>query len=95
MRRPIRDVLPQRRSANADPSSPTPALPTQDSETAAYFTGRMVSIAVAIAFLLAIAAGVYSHAYLRIDTLAGLGFSLIVWSIATLAIVVIGVCLAL
>jgi hypothetical protein len=64
-------------------------------DTSAYVTGKMVGIAVAIAFLLAIAAAAYLHAHLRIDTLAGLGFGLIVWGVATLAIVVVGVCLAL
>jgi hypothetical protein len=92
---PIRDVLPQRRNANADPSSPTTAVPTRDSEAAAYFTGKMVSIAIAMAFVLAIAAGACLQANLSIDTLAGLGFGLMVWSIATIAIVVIGVYLAL
>jgi hypothetical protein len=76
-------------------SSPMTGFSPQSQRIGSYVTGKMVSVAIAIAFLLAIAVGVYLHAHLRIDTLAGLGFSLMVWAIATFAFVVIGVCLAL
>jgi predicted phage tail protein len=70
-----------------DRASSKPATETRGGKITTYYTDRLASIAIGIAFLIAIAAGALLRFGFEVDMLSTLGATLVVWSVATLVLV--------
>ena len=64
-----------------------PVTETRGGKITTYYTDRLASIAIGIAFLIAIAAGALLRFGFEVDVLSTLGATLVVWSVATLVLV--------
>jgi hypothetical protein len=64
-----------------------PVTETRGGKITTYYTDRLASIAIGIAFLIAIAAGALLRFGFEVDILSTLGATLVVWSVATLVLV--------
>jgi hypothetical protein len=64
-----------------------PVTETRGGKITTYYTDRLASIAIGIAFLIAIAAGALLRFFFEVDVLSTLGATLVVWSVATLVLV--------
>jgi hypothetical protein len=103
MENPIQDVLTQEKlikepptqepptqgtKPNNDAPSSSTAVVTRSGKFTAYFIGKVVIVAIVIAFVIAIAAGAYFRNHLGAGILAELGFDFMAWGLATLVLVV-------
>jgi hypothetical protein len=89
MANPIQDVLPQHTTPKDDHSSSSAATLTRSRKITAYFTGRVVMTATAIGLVIAIATAAFFHNRLGTGIFPGISFVLMVWGIATIAIVAV------
>ena len=89
MANPIQDVLPQHTTPKDNHSSFSTATLTRSGKITAYFTGKVVLTAMAIALVVAIATAAFFHSRLGTGIFPGISFVLMVWGIATIAIVAV------
>jgi hypothetical protein len=70
-----------------DRASSKPFTETRGGKITTYYTDRLASIAIGIAFLIAIGAGALLRFGFAVHTLSAFGAALVVWSVATLVLV--------
>jgi hypothetical protein len=70
-----------------DRTSSKPVTETRGGKITTYYTDRLASIAIGIAFLIAIAAGALLRFGFAVHTLSAFGAALVVWSVATLVLI--------
>jgi hypothetical protein len=89
MANPIQDVLPQHTTPKDNQPSSSTATLTRGGKITAYFTGKVVLTAMAIGLVIAIATAAFFHSRSGTGLFPGISFVLMVWGIATIAIVAV------
>jgi hypothetical protein len=82
----LQEILPPQVKVDHNPPSRTTSILTPHGKITAYFVGRTVKIAASIGLLVAIAATYHFRARVGFGVFGPIGFGVMVWAIATIAI---------
>jgi hypothetical protein len=82
----MQEILLNQPKPDDDRAPSNPVTETRGRKITTCYTDRLASIAIGIAFLIAIAAGALLRFGFEVDVLSTLGVALVVWSVATLVL---------